>query len=112
MKIPLCAWVCLFGFLLGCSREAEKAPSEPLSFSKHVAPIAWVRCAPCHRPGGSGPFSLISYADLRSHAKEVMDVTSRRVMPPWLPDGPRGEFIGDRRLSDSELEILRRWVTE
>jgi hypothetical protein len=31
-------------------------------------------------------------------------------MPPWLPDAPAGTFIGERRLGDPELALIRRWV--
>jgi tetratricopeptide (TPR) repeat protein len=31
-------------------------------------------------------------------------------MPPWLPTGGEGHFIGARRLSDRELQTLAQWV--
>jgi Tfp pilus assembly protein PilF len=33
-------------------------------------------------------------------------------MPPWLPDGPRDEFVGDRRLTDEQINLLRRWLKD
>jgi hypothetical protein len=31
-------------------------------------------------------------------------------MPPWLPESGHGEFAGERRLSASEIETIRRWA--
>ncbi len=39
----------------------------------------------------------------------IAEVTGRRAMPPWLPVPGYGTFAGERRLSDSDIEILRRW---
>ena len=30
-------------------------------------------------------------------------------MPPWLPEGPRDEFVGDRRLTNDEIQRFRAW---
>ena len=40
---------------------AAAAPAGPVTFARHVAPIVFAHCAPCHRPGGSGPFPLLSH---------------------------------------------------
>ena len=42
-------------------------------------------CAPCHRPGQSAPFALLTFADAKRHAKQMAEVTARHEMPPWLP---------------------------
>src|SRR6478672_2376606 len=81
-----------------------------LTFNRDVAPIVWSRCAPCHRPGEIGPFSLISYEDVRRHAAQIAIVTRRRIMPPWKPVAGRGEFQNERRLTDGELSTLQRWI--
>ena len=57
-----------------------------LTFSKDIAPIVFARCASCHRPGEIGPFSLLSYTDVRQRLAQIADVTSRRLMPPWKPE--------------------------
>lgn len=33
-------------------------------------------------------------------------------MPPWLPDAVHGEFIEERRLTDTQIEAIREWVKE
>ena len=42
--------------------------AEPVTFNKHIAPLMFHYCSPCHRPGEAAPFSLLTYADVRKHA--------------------------------------------
>jgi tetratricopeptide (TPR) repeat protein len=93
------------------TREASSDPA-PITFNHDVAPILYANCVTCHRAGQSAPFSLISLADVRKRAKQIAEVTASRYMPPWLPEHGYGEFIGERRLSDSEINILQQWVQQ
>ena len=87
------------------------AQAQPrLTFTTDIAPIVWTRCAPCHRPGEIGPFSLITYDDVRRHAAQIAVVTARRIMPPWKPVAGKGEFQSERRLTDRELTALQDWI--
>src|SRR5262245_18800187 len=99
-----CALILLAGFSL-----SHKA-AEPVTFNKHIAPIVFQECAPCHRPGGAGPFALLSYGDARKRAKEIAEVTSNRTMPPWLPEPGFGEFLGERRLNADQIELIGEWI--
>jgi tetratricopeptide (TPR) repeat protein len=92
----------------GCPSVAHAQP--PLTFTKDIAPIVWSRCASCHRPGEIGPFSLITYDDVRRHAAQIANVTARRIMPPWKPVEGKGEFQSERRLTDAELGLLQQWI--
>jgi len=83
--------------------------SAPLTFTRDVAPIVFQRCTPCHRSGESGPFSLITYGEVRQRARAIVAVTQRRFMPPWLPEPEYGEFAGQRRLTDGQIETIRQW---
>jgi Flp pilus assembly protein TadD len=83
-----------------------------VTFNREVGPIVYKNCAPCHRVGGSGPFSLLSYSDVKRHASQIADVTERRFMPPWLPDSAHGEFVEERRLTNAEIETIRQWVKQ
>src|SRR5204863_6512911 len=38
--------------------------------------------------------------------------TKSRVMPPWKSEPGYGEFIGQRPLSDGEIELLQQWVAD
>ena len=81
-----------------------------VTFYKNIAPILHEHCAPCHRPGESGPFPLLSYQDAAKHAAQIASVTKRRFMPPWLPEPGHGEFEDEKRLSDSQIQTIQNWV--
>ena len=85
------------------------AAQERNTFSEHIAPIVYERCAPCHRPDGPAPFSLLSYEDARQRATLIAQATRARYMPPWKPDAPPGTFIGERRLTGREIDLFDRW---
>ncbi len=85
---------------------AEHVPT----FAGEVAPILFEHCAPCHHPGGAGPFSLISYSEAKKRARQIAKVTSRRYMPPWLPESGRGRFLGENRLTDLQIATLGEWA--
>src|SRR5205807_5524050 len=75
-----------------------------------IAPILREYCAPCHRPGQSGPFSLLTYQDAKKHAKQIALVTARRYMPPWLPEAGYGDSSGELRLTDAQIRLIGDWV--
>jgi len=89
-----------------------RANAESITFTKDVAPIVFKQCSICHRPGQSGPFALMSYADVKKRAKEIAAVTLKRVMPPWLPESEPGEFLEDRRLTDRQIQVFQQWLTQ
>ena len=68
--------------------------------------------APCHHPGEAAPFSLLTYGDLKSHARQTADLTEKRVMPPWLPGPSDANFTGDLHLSADEILLFRKWVAD
>ncbi|HWE04654.1 MAG TPA: cytochrome c [Tepidisphaeraceae bacterium] len=82
------------------------------NFNDDIAALVYANCAICHRDGEAAPFSLLSYRDVKKHAKQIVDITSRKVMPPWKPDAPLPHFIGERRLSAAQIELLRRWEAQ
>ena len=85
------------------------AQPSAVTFTKDVAPIVFNACAPCHRPEGGAPFSLLTYEDARSHAAEIVAVTRARVMPPWKPEPGYGQFLDERRLTDDQIATFERW---
>jgi Flp pilus assembly protein TadD len=91
---------------------AWPAPAEVTTFYKDITPIIYRWCAPCHRPGETGPFPLLTYEDVKRHATQIVAVTKRRYMPPWLPEAGRGDFQDEQRLSEVELQTIERWVRE
>ena len=89
---------------------AASAPK--VTFYRDIAPIVYQNCSSCHRPGESGPFSLLSYDDVKKHAPQIADVTKRRYMPPWLPEAGHGDFLEERRLTDAQIQAIQDWVQQ
>jgi tetratricopeptide (TPR) repeat protein len=88
----------------------QSPTSPPVTFSRDVAPILFAHCAACHRPGGGAPFALLSYAEVRSRARLIAQATRARTMPPWKPEPGFGSFVGERRLSDADVDIIQKWI--
>ena len=97
---------------LEVSIRSASTPRSPVTFSRDVAPIVFQKCAGCHRPGQSAPFALLTYEEIKKHARQIAEVTQRRYMPPWLPEPGYGEFALDRRLTADQVAIFQRWVAE
>src|SRR5215472_12017996 len=91
---------------------AIPALAQNVTFYQQIAPIVYRNCAPCHRPGQSAPFSLLSYEDVKRRAAQIAAVTGRRFMPPWLPERGHGAFLEERRLTDSEIQLIADWVKQ
>lgn len=98
----------------GCSRSGATgdAGRRALTFTRDVAPIVREHCAPCHHPGGAGPFSLIRYEDVRKRAHDIVKVTRSRYMPPWPPERGAVRFVGERGLTDTQIDVIRQWVAQ
>ena len=101
-------WLAALGAFLAAAAYA--AP--PLTFAHDIAPIIYQNCAGCHRPGESGPFPLLRYEDVKQHARQIADVTGRRSMPPWAPEAGYGDFLGERRLTDTQIRLIADWVSQ
>jgi len=85
------------------------SPQNP-TYSEDVAAILFENCAECHRPEQAAPFSLLTYADAKRRARMIVDTTQDRYMPPWHPTEGFGEFRGERRLTESQIDLLEKWV--
>src|SRR5205809_867125 len=96
----------------GVTGSAVVPIDEPVTFTKQIAPIIFSNCGGCHRPGGPGPFSLLTYAAVRQRATQIAAVTKNRFMPPWKSEPGYGDFIGQRHLTDAQLELIQRWVAD
>jgi Flp pilus assembly protein TadD len=83
-----------------------------ITYSKNIAPLVNDRCVTCHHDGGSAPFALQSYADVKRHASQIATVTASRYMPPWKADPGDGPFVGQHPLSDAEIATIKQWVDE
>jgi mono/diheme cytochrome c family protein len=124
MKIPraLIIFAVLIALCLACRKPldmflataAVAQSSHPAvdseTWAKDVAPVLYKNCTTCHHSGGGGPFSLLTYAEARRWAPQLVIVTKSRFMPPWLPEPGHGDFADVRRLSDHDVDLFQRWV--
>ncbi len=98
--------------LLPAIASAQTAAAKSPTFTKDVAPILQRSCVTCHRPGESGPMSLMTYEDVRPWARSIKTRTSAHEMPPFGIDKSIGitTFKNDPSLSDDEIALIGRWV--
>ena len=100
----------LFSPTAAVAKEADTAPT----FAKDIAPIFQKNCQQCHRPGSIGPMSLTTYQEVRPWARSIKNRVVLGEMPPYRYDRHVGiqELEGDLRLSESEIEMIARWVDD
>src|SRR5262245_53921572 len=86
----------------GCliERSPRANSGKELTYAKHVAPVVQKRCQECHRPGEIGPFSLLTYDDVKKRTRRIREAVLEERMPPWHADERHGKFANDRRLTD------------
>ena len=57
--------------------RAPAAASPSVVFTKDIAPMMYANCAACHHAGGSAPFSLMTYAEVKKRAAQIVEVTKK-----------------------------------
>ncbi|WP_080236524.1 monooxygenase [Spirosoma rigui] len=85
--------------------------AQPPTYTADIQPIITRHCAPCHQPGGVGPFSLLTYPDVVKRSKFIAKVTQARYMPPFPADRAFQHYANERGLSDAEISTIQAWVT-
>ncbi len=96
----------------GHSQSANAKAVAKVTFTQDIAPIVFHSCAPCHHSGEAGPFPLMTYGDVKSHARQIADVTQKRLMPPWLPSTDSLPLADDAHLSEQQIVMFREWVAD
>ena len=95
------------------TRTAETAAA-PLTYHGRIARIIQANCVECHRPGGVGPFSLLTYDDVVSRAGMIRRQVARGAMPPWFaappPPGEPSHWRNDRSLAAADKADLLAWL--
>lgn len=117
VALPSCVIVTVLCFAAtlvhpASSASAGSEDAAQVTFNRNIAPIIFHSCSSCHRPGEAAPFSLLTYSDVKKHARQIVDVTRSRSMPPWLPEPQALKFADELRLSDSEIGLIEKWVEQ
>jgi peroxiredoxin len=97
---------------VGCLFETPPTKGEKakITYARDIAPIIQARCLNCHRDGQVAPFALADYDQTAKRAKQIVRVTQDRLMPPWIPAPGHDKFVGERWMTDRELELLKTWA--
>jgi len=111
------AVLAFLGLVLACAVQrsmrtvhaASKGASTDVTW-RQVAPIVYANCTSCHHEGGSGPFPLMTYEQVKRRGGLVETAMTSRYMPPWLLAPGPVHFAGDRRLSERDVAVIRAWV--
>ncbi|HVU17798.1 MAG TPA: hypothetical protein VHD32_12800 [Candidatus Didemnitutus sp.] len=98
----------IFLALMGAVGAADRVTD----WTHDVAPILYRNCVECHRPGQVAPFSLLDYTQAAKRARDLSRAVRAHYMPPWLPDGPTDAFLGERRLSQIDIDTIARWAED
>lgn len=96
----------LTSFLLIELSAFAQAPT----WNNGIGQLIYNNCSNCHHDGGIGPFQLMSYDDAVSYASSIKTHTVDRHMPPWKADPSYTHFIGERRLTDEQVNSISAWV--
>ena len=99
-----------FLICLAVSLSAQMGSMPTVTFTKDVAPILQKHCQTCHRPGEAGPFSMLTYEDLRPFTGAMRVAVQHKIMPPWFADPEFGHFSNNRALSEQEIKTIVAWV--
>jgi len=53
---------------------------------------------------------LTNYTEVSQWAQTIAYVTEIKYMPPWKPDRDYSTFVGEKGLSDQEIQLIKDWV--
>jgi peroxiredoxin len=97
---------------VGCliARPKDAAKGGEVTYARDVSRILRTKCAFCHTAGAAAPFELQTYEDAVKWADTIREVVDDGRMPPWHATAPFGHFSNDRRLTDTEREVLFAWI--
>ena len=91
------------------ARRSDRRRND-FTYSEEVAPLLADRCAMCHHPGGSAPFSLLTYADAKRHAAQIAKVTADRIHAPVEGGSHRRPVRRSAPAERAEIRLLRDWA--
>ena len=87
-------------------------PVFALNYSEDISPIIYNNCTTCHRSGEIASFlPLTNYGEVFNNrnwvAYAIVGDESRHgdpIMPPWPPEREYSTFIGERYLTEDEID--------
>ena len=98
------------GCLLGRVKQPVKAPT--VTYANQISRVFQANCNQCHRPGEIGPFVLDDFEEAVGWGDMIVEVIDNGRMPPWHADPNHGSFKNDRRMSEADKDLVRKWVAD
>lgn len=93
-------------FLCSISVGLAQAPT----YTQDIAPIMYKNCLPCHRTGGTAPFPLETFKQVKQKGNFIKYVTEIDYMPPWKANPHYRSFANEKYLTAEEKEKIKKWV--
>lgn len=93
--------------LIRPTKEA-KAGTVAVNYHRDVLPILQKSCQSCHRPGGGGPFSLMTYQQAARWSTDIKKFVENKQMPPWQASAGV-PFDGEQKMSQKDINTLASW---
>jgi hypothetical protein len=98
--------------LFACGDDGESdAPDAgaALTWYRDVEPIVQVHCDGCHAAGGIGPVQFTEDT-VTTLAGTMSLMVEARLMPPWQPGDLGPALLGDRRLTQEQIDTIVAWA--
>ena len=89
-----------------CNPVSSQTPT----WSESISKIIYKNCTSCHRSGGSGPFSMMSYGQTFNNRNSIKFAVSQKNMPPWPPDVKYSKLAHVRALAEEDIDAIVKWV--
>ena len=90
----------------------QDTPDRTYTYYADVKPIIDAKCTTCHFEGGIAPMPLTDYDEVEVWLDLIGHDVRNDIMPPWTADMPMDFFLGDRRLTDNQKDIVLSWVDQ
>ena len=96
----------------GCylSLGEAAAPAPEITYHNRISRIIQAKCQGCHRPGGVGPFPMMSHLQVDARRQMIRWVLAERIMPPWYADPGSGPWANDFSLTGEEVADFVAWI--
>lgn len=89
----------------------SKSASAQTTWSSHIAPIVYNKCASCHHQGGAGHYDFLNYDTAKYFGAAINADVSQKTMPPFPPDLNYQRYAHERTLSPGEISAIQQWFT-
>ena len=104
------------------AQENSKEKNKPVSFSNDVFPIIKKHCLPCHASDSENPseFFMESFPDIMKGGKHGTPIIPKngdgsilvQKIKPAPPFGDQMPLMTKKKLTDEEIEIIKKWINQ